>query len=536
MPARVLWTASRVRSTPSLLGQAELQRDAADEGHRRVGHRLAEGAEHRPVVDRLRGRDRGVGVAHRRGGDGAHLDDQVGLDAEEGRRPQHQVGELADLDRADPLVDAVGDRRVDGDLGDVALDAEVVVVAGLLRQAAALDAHLVGGLEGADDDLADAAHGLAVGGDHREGADVVEDVLRRDGLLADAALGEGDVLRDRRVEVVADHEHVEMLVDGVDRVGPRRVGRGRQHVRLAAHLDDVRRVAAAGALGVVGVDGAVLERGDGVLDEAQLVQRVGVDHHLDVVFVGDGEAVVDRRRRGAPVLVQLERRGAAGHLLLQRRRQRGVALAGEGEVHGEAFRRLDHAADVPGAGRAGGGVGAGRRAGAAAEHGGDAGIERLVDLLRRDEVDVHVEGAGGEDLALAGDRLGAGADDDVDVRLDVRVAGLADAGDLAVLDADVGLDDAPVVDDQRVGDDGVDGAVGAGHLALAHAVADHLAAAELHLLAVGGEVLLDLDDEIGIGEADLVAGGRPEHLGVGGAGNAVGHLASSSAQFRSIVK
>ena len=45
--------------------------------------------------------------------------------------------------------------------------------------------------------------------------------------------------------------------------------------------------------------------------------------------------------------------------------------------------------------------------------------------------------------------------DDVDARLHVGVAGLADAGDAAVLDADVGLDDAPVVDDQRVGDDGV---------------------------------------------------------------------------------
>ena len=49
----------------------------------------------------------------------------------------------------------------------------------------------------------------------------------------------------------------------------------------------------------------------------------------------------------------------------------------------------------------------------------------------------------------------------VDAGLHVRVAGLADADDAAVADADVGLDDAPVVDDQRVGDDGVDGAVGA---------------------------------------------------------------------------
>ena len=168
-----------------------------------------------------------------------------------------------------------------------------------------------------------------------------------------------------------------------------------------------------------------------------------------------------------------------------------------------------------GPGRAGGGVGAGRGPGAAAEHGGDAGHQRLVDLLRADEMDVAVEAAGGEDLALAGDDLGAGADDDGDAGLDVGIAGLADGGDVPVLDADVGFDDAPVVEDQRIGDDGVDRALRVGDLRLAHAVADHLAAAEFHLVAVDGEILLDLDDEIGVGEPHAVAGGRPEHVGIG---------------------
>ena len=284
----------------------------------------------------------------------------------------------------------------------------------------------------------------------------MQDVLGGDRLLADAALGEGHVLGDLGVEVMADHEHVEMLVDRVDGVGPGRVGRGRQHVGQAHDLDDVGRVAAAGALGVEGVDGAALEGGDGVLDEAGFVQRVGVDRDLHVHLVGDGEAAVDRGRRRAPVLVQLEAAGAGRDLLAQRLGQAGIALAEEADIDRPGLQRLQHAADVPGAGRAGGGGGAGGRAGAAAEHGGEAGGQRLVDDLRADEVDVGVDAAGGDDLALAGDGLGAGADDDVDAGLDVGVAGLADGGDAAVLDADVGLDDAPVVEDQRVGDDGVD--------------------------------------------------------------------------------
>jgi hypothetical protein len=53
---------------------------------------------------------------------------------------------------------------------------------------------LCGRLPRAAEHLADAPHRLAVARDDRDGAQVVEDVLGGDGLAADAALGEGDVL------------------------------------------------------------------------------------------------------------------------------------------------------------------------------------------------------------------------------------------------------------------------------------------------------------------------------------------------------
>ena len=292
---------------------------------------------------------------------------------------------------------------------------------------AALALHLVGRLPGADDDLADPAHRLAVARHHRERAEIVQDVLGGDRFFPDAALGEGEVLGDALVEVMADHQHVEMLVERVAGVGPGRIGGRGQDVGQARHLHDVGRVSAARALGVEGVDGAALERADRVLDEAQFVERVGVDHHLHVVVVGDGKAAVDRGRRRAPVLVQLQRAGAGLDLLDQRRGLRGVALAGEAEVHRIRVRRLDHALNVPGAGRAGGGEGAGRGPRAAAQHRGHARHQRLLDLLRADEVDVGVEAAGGQDLALARNHLGARADDDRDARLDVGIARFANA-------------------------------------------------------------------------------------------------------------
>ena len=346
---------------------------------------------------------------------------------------------------------------------------------------------------------------------------IVEDILRGDGLLADAALREREILGDRGVEMVAHHQHVEMLVDGVAGERPRRVGGGRQHVLQPRDLDDVGRMPAAGAFGVESVDGTALERLDGVLDETGFVERVGVDHHLHVVVIGDRQAAVDGGRRRAPVLVQLERAGAGLDHLLQSGGAGRVALAGKAEIDRKAVGGLDHAADVKRPRRAGGGEGAMRRPGTAAEHGGDARHQRLLDLLRADEMDVGVETPGGENLALARDHLGAGADDDGDAGLDVGIAGLADCCDAVALQADIGLHDAPVVEDQRVGDDGIDRALLVGDLTLAHAVADHLPATKFYLFAVAGEIFFHLDDDVGVGKPYPVTGGRPEHVGIDGA-------------------
>src|SRR4030095_8557558 len=134
------------------------------------------------------------------------------------------------------------------------------------------------------------------------------------------------------------------------------------------------------------------------------------------------------------------------------------------------------------------------------------------DLLRADEMHVHVDATRRDDLPFAGDDLGAWPDEDRDLVLDVWRAVCASRGDPAVLDADVGFHDPPVIEDQRIRDHGVDRAVDSSALRLSHPVADDFTSAEFLLLAVRREVLLDLDDEIGICKTDSVADRRAEHL------------------------
>ena len=175
--------------------------------------------------------------------------------------------------------------------------------------------HLVRRLPGPRDDFADAAHRLRIRTHHADRAHVMQNIFRRDGLATNAAFGESHVLGQVRVEMMADHEHVEVLVNRIDRVRPRRIGGTRQHVRLAADADDVWRMTAARAFAVISVNRATLERGNRAFDERGFVQRVRMDRHLHVVLVRHAQAAINRGGRRAPVFVELQADRTSGDLL-----------------------------------------------------------------------------------------------------------------------------------------------------------------------------------------------------------------------------
>src|SRR5262249_3520935 len=127
---------------------------------------------------------------------------------------------------------------------------------------------------------------------------------------------------------------------------------------------------------------------------------------------------------------------------------------------------------------------------------------------------VNVDATGGHYFPFARDHLCSRSDDDVDVGLHVGIARLTDSGYPSVFDGDVRFHNSPMIENQRVGDDGIDRALAARTLRLTHPVTDDLPAAEFHFLAVDGEVLLHLDDQVRVGKAHFVADRWAKHLRV----------------------
>jgi hypothetical protein len=164
---------------------------------------------------------------------------------------------------------------------------------------------------------------------------------------------------------------------------------------------------------------------------------------------------------------------------------------------------------------------------ASTHHRGQTGKQCFRDLLRADEMDVYIDAARRDNLSLAGDRFRPRSDDNIYIRLYIRISCLADRRNMTIFNADICFYDSPVVEDQRVGNDGINRSLRSGPLRLAHAVAHNLPAPELHLLAIDREVLFYLDDQVGIGETHLVANSRAKHLRVRGAIHCVGHSITS---------
>ncbi len=176
---------------------------------------------------------------------------------------------------------------------------------------------------------------------------------------------------------------------------------------------------------------------------------------------------------------------------------------------------MQHSEDVPGTGGASGCVGARRWPRTTAEHSRDAARDRDLNLLRTNKVNMTVDAARRKNMPFTGNDFGAGANDDINTILGVGVACLTNFDDPPVFDTDIGLDDAPPIQNQGVSDHNINSAICPRDRRLAHTVADHLTAAKFHLIAIACEILLNFNNQLGISKAQPVAYRGAKGLGVG---------------------
>ena len=296
--------------------------------------------------------------------------------------------------------------------------------------------------------------------------------------------------------------------------------------------NDVGRVAAAGSLCVIRMDRAAGDCGDRSFEKSRFVDGVGVNRHLHVVLVGDLKTRIYGGRRSAPIFVQFQAARSRFNLFGERSARRGIPFTEKAEIHRPRLGGFEHPRQIPRARRTGSGRCARGWSRASAYHRRNAVRHRFVNLLRRNEVDVAVHTSRSDNQILAGNYFRRCANHQLAVNSShrVRITGLANFDDTAVLHADVALHDSPVIQNHSVRDDQIKRGFSAcphGRAALTHAVADHFSAAKRHFVSENGEVLFDFDEKFGVAQANTVSARRAVQVRVSSTRNSETHQSFS---------
>ena len=114
--------------------------------------------------------------------------------------------------------------RINRIFGDIALHTHIVIFAGFLGQTSALYFHLVRSLPCPNNNLANTSHCLTIRCNDRKRAHIMQNILSRNRLAPDTTLCKGHILRNRFIQMVTDHQHIEMFFQRVDGIRARRVG------------------------------------------------------------------------------------------------------------------------------------------------------------------------------------------------------------------------------------------------------------------------------------------------------------------------
>ena len=98
-------------------------------------------------------------------------------------------------------------------------------------------------------------------------------------ITTNTGFSESHIFRNGRIEMVTNHQHIEMFIYGIDGVRTCRVGRRWQHIGLPTGFDDIGRMATTRTFRVIGMNRAITNRCQRVFHKSTFIQGIGMDRN-----------------------------------------------------------------------------------------------------------------------------------------------------------------------------------------------------------------------------------------------------------------
>ena len=211
----------------------------------------------------------------------------------------------------------MGDSRVDSILGNIPFDTVVIISLIVQIQCAPLFLHFICCLPCTGDNLTNSSHGLGVGTHHGKNTHVVQHILCRNRLRTDTAVGKSHIFFVIFIQVMAHHQHIQMLVNSVAGKWHGRIGRRWQHIFTGCCPYDIRCMTAAGTFCMVSMNRSSLEGRHSILYKSPFVQSICMDGYLHIIAVCYRQTSVNGLWSSPPVLMKFQTAGPGSYLFCQ---------------------------------------------------------------------------------------------------------------------------------------------------------------------------------------------------------------------------
>mmetsp|Transcript_24303 Transcript_24303/g.37461 ORF Transcript_24303/g.37461 Transcript_24303/m.37461 type:complete len:405 (+) Transcript_24303:486-1700(+) len=398
------------------------------------------------------------------------LDDKLRFGTEICRTPEAKICHLTNLHATQNITKSMRNTRINGILGDVTLDTLIVhetertihphskLPRLILLQLTTLHLHLMRRLPRTRNHLTHATHRLRIARNNGDRPHIVQNILGSNRLPTNARLRKGHILLKRLIQMMTHHEHIQMLIDGIGSIRPRRIGTARDHIHRTTHPNDIRRMSTSRTLTVVGMNRSILHGCQTSLTARAFVERIGMNRHLNIVLLRHAQTIVNGRRRGAPILVQFEPTCTRFNGIDQALRFGRVAFPRKPKVQRQTIGSLHHHAQMRGRWGTRRGTRPGSRAGPTPEHRRQSRRNGLIGQLRTDIVNVRINSPRSEYGPFTSNDFGVDANDQIRRHpiLRVGISSLANSNDGAIVHTNVGLVDAGIIDNERIGNDQIE--------------------------------------------------------------------------------
>ncbi|MNT23120.1 hypothetical protein D3C72_1585320 [compost metagenome] len=146
---------------------------------------------------------------------------------------------------------------------------------------------------------------------------------------------------------MADHQHVQVFFSSIYRKRFCWIGRCREDIGIHGDLNNIRSVSTAGSFRVKSMDYTTIYRSNSIFQETGLIQCVGMDRNLYIVFISNFQCRINCCRSRSPIFMDFHAQCTSFNLFFDRFSGRYVTFSEKTNIDRKVFKSFKHTLDIP---------------------------------------------------------------------------------------------------------------------------------------------------------------------------------------------